>query len=131
MGTKIDCNSSAVSSAVVNVRGAKGQTFTGKLINHKTATAPYKNDDGSDKQMHIFEFIPVDTDMALMRRDANKEYQETEVKEGETVCIFPPTRLLLGLNQVAVGSTVKITYMGLGKAGKRGGKPHTYELEVL
>lgn len=132
MGQKLDCSGSLTNDAVVNVKSKAGETFTGKLVEHKITKSQYKNADGSEKNFDIYVFEVVDGTMEFVRKDANKEYMPTDVKEGENVSVFAPSRLHAGLKQAKIGQTIKITYLGLGKKGAKGGnKPHTYECEVI
>src|SRR5258708_37667419 len=131
MGTKISSDLTR-NDVIVNWKDKAGKTFTGTLVERKAIKSAYKNTDGTDKQMHIFSFKVVDGDMPFIKKDVNKEYVEANVTDGQVVSLFPPSRLLNGLNQITVGQTVKVTYLGLGKKSAKGGnKPHTYDLEVL
>lgn len=116
---------------IVNVRGEKGQYFEGLLLEHRTIKGKYKNEDGSDKPQHIFSFAIEDTDMSLELKQPDGTYAEAKVNVGDTVSIFPPTRLFNALNTAQKGEKIRIVYTGLGKAGKFGGKPHTFNVEVI
>lgn len=129
MGTKLS-TSSGGSSVVVNVRGEKGQYFVGKLLTHKTAKSAYKNEDGTDKQYDIYEFTLEDSDMVFQKKDG-KEYKDVTPEAGATVSIFAPTRLNNALRQAEVGQKIKIEYQGMVKAGKKGGKAHDFDVEVI
>lgn len=129
MGMKLSTNSMN-SSPLVNVRDAKGQYFIGVLGEHRQTDSQYKNEDGTAKKYDIYEFAIEDTDMAIQKKEG-KEFVNVNVAEGDTVTVFAPTRLNNALKQAPKGSKIKITYMGLGKATKFGGKPHEYEVEVL
>lgn len=115
---------------VVQVRGEAGQFFEGKLLSHKTTKSKWLKEDGTPRLQHIFEFAIQDTDMELQVKE-NDTYVTANVNIGETVAIFPPTRLANGLVEAHVGETIRIEYLGVGKAGRRGGKPHLYKVEVL
>jgi len=118
------------STPIVNVRGEKGQFFVGTLVGHKSVESQYKDDKGNKKNFDIYDFTIEDGDMQVQKK-VGKEYVDTPVGVGDSVAVFAPTRLNNALKQAAVGSRIKITYLGLGKATKRGGKPHEYEVEVL
>ena len=90
----------------------------------------YKNEDGSAKNYNVYEFAIEDTDMPIQKKDG-KEYIEAEVTAGDSVSVFAPTRLNNALTKANNGDRIKITYMGLGKATKFGGKPHEFDVEVL
>ncbi len=115
---------------VVQVRGEAGQFFEGKLLSHKTTKSKWLKEDGTPRLQHIFEFAIQDTDMELQIKK-NDEYVPADVNIGETVAIFPPTRLANGLIEAQVGEVIRIEYLGVGKAGRRGGKPHLYKVEVI
>lgn len=115
---------------VVNVRGAKGEYFEGILNGSRPVKSAYKNEDGSDKMQNIYEFIVEDTTMGIQIKK-DKEYIDATVEAGDTVSMFAPTRLNNALRQATNGMRLKITYLGLGKAAKKGGKPHEYDVEVI
>ncbi len=115
---------------VVQVRGEVGQFFEGKLLSHKTTKSKWLKEDGTPRLQHIFEFAIQDTDMELQIKK-NDEYIPADVSVGETVAIFPPTRLANGLIEAQIGEIIRIEYLGVGKAGRRGGKPHLYKVEVI
>jgi hypothetical protein len=129
MGTKLSTRSDS-KSVVVNVRGEKGQFFQGELAAHKQADSKYTNEDGSKKKLEIYEFKVEDTNMQLQKQEG-KEYVEATVAPGDIVSLFAPTRLNNALRQASVGQHIKFTYLGLGKATGRGGKPHEYDVEAI
>lgn len=116
---------------VVQVRGNKGEYFEGRLVSHKTTKSKWLKEDGTPRVQHIFEFAVADTDMELQIKGANGEYGPANVEVGATVAVFPPTRLANALVEAKEGETIRIIYEGVGKAGRRGGKPHLYSVEVL
>lgn len=121
-----------VKTPCVQVRGEKGQFFVGTLVDHKSSKSKkYVKDDGSPKVQHVFEFAIQDTDMEIQISNDKGEYVEASVGVGDTVAVFPPTRLLNALLEAQKGETIRFEYLGLGKAGKRGGKPHEYKVEVI
>lgn len=131
MGTKLSTASPEMKNTpVVNVRGAKGEYFQGILTGVRAVKSGFKNDDGSDKTQNIYEFTVEDTDMEVSIKEG-KEYIAANVGDGDTVGIFAPTRLNNALRQATNGMRLKITYLGLGKAAKKGGKPHEYDVEVI
>ena len=128
MGTKYSTSSQTFDpSVIVNVRGEEGEFFVGKLLAAKTAPSQYKNADGSAKVHNIYEFALVDTDMELTVKKGTA-YVLAKAEKGSTVSLFAPTRLNNALKQIPVGTTVSIKYLGLGKAGRMGGRPHDYEV---
>ncbi len=129
MGTKLSTSSQG-SSVLVGIRGEKGSYFVGVFQAHKQATSQYKDEEGNAKMFDIYEFKLEDTDMKLEKKDG-KIYNEVGGVPGMDVALFAPTRLNNALRQAEVGQKIKITYLGLGKATKFGGKPHEYEVEVL
>jgi hypothetical protein len=129
VGTKLSTNSLG-SSVVVNVRGEKGTYFVGKLLAHKSVASQYKDEAGNAKNHEVYEFSVEDTTMDTQKKEG-KEYKNVDVAAGDSVSIFAPTRLNNALRQAEVGWKIKITYLGLGKATKFGGKPHDYEVESL
>jgi hypothetical protein len=129
VGTKLN-TSSLGASVIVNVRGEKGTYFVGKLLGHKQVASPYKNETGIVKNYEVYEFAVEDTTMETHKKEG-KEYKNVDVAAGDAVSIFAPTRLNNALRQAEVGWKIKITYLGLGKATKFGGKPHDYEVEVI
>jgi hypothetical protein len=129
MGTKLS-TSSKEGTPVVNVKSVTGQYFVGTLESHKQIDSQYKNEDGTAKKFDIYQFLVEDTDMAIQRKQG-KEYVDADVSVGTEVSIFASTRLNNALRQAKNGDRLKITYLGLGKATKFGGKPHQYDVEVL
>lgn len=131
MGTKLSTASPDMKNTpVVNVRGTKGEYFQGILTGSRAVKSGFKNEDGSDKTQNIYEFTVEDTDMEIVIKDG-KEYKPVEIGEGDAVSMFAPTRLNNALRQATKGMRLKITYLGLGKAAKKGGKPHEYDVEVI
>lgn len=131
MGEKIS-TTSMTPSVIVNVKEKVGQFFKGKLLVHKIAESQYKDDKtGGNKNFDIYEFLAEETDMRLQRKKG-KEYMDVpETEEVSEVTVFAPTRLHNALSQIKPGERVKFTYLGLGKATRRGGKPHEYDVERL
>lgn len=122
MGNKLSTASPDMKKTpLVNVRGEKKSYFIGKLLGVRSVKSAFKNDDGSDKMQNVYEFSVIDTDMEI----------SGDAAEGSAVGLFAPTRLNNALRQASIGQSLRITYMGLGKATKRGGKPHEYEVEVI
>ena len=131
MGNKLSTQSADIKpTPVINVRGKKGETFTGVLVSHKTHPNGYKNEKGVEGVHNIYEFIVEETDMTAQIKKG-KEYVDTEFSEGDTVCLFAPTRLNNALRQAEKGMRLKITSDGMGKATKFGGKPYEYTVEIL
>lgn len=131
MGTKLSTASKEIKNTpVVNVRGTKGEYFQGILTGVRTVKSGFQNEDGSDKTQNIYEFTIEDTTMAIVVKEG-KEYIDVDTKEGDTVSMFAPTRLNNALRQATNGMRLKITYLGLGKAAKKGGRPHEYDVEVI
>lgn len=132
MGKKLSTAGQSFEPTVgVNVRGEEGQFFIGVLMGHKSPPSQYKKQDGSIRNHEVYEFELEETDMELTIK---KNTAYVLVKDGEPgmpVSMFAPTRLHNALLQATPGDRIKITYLGLGKAGKMGGKPHTYDVEVL
>ena len=123
MGKMLACEGGTMSNdVVVNVKSKAGETFIGKLLEHKITKSPYKSADGSPKNFDIYVFEAIGGDMEFVRKDVNKEYKPTNVEEGEKVSVFAPSRLVAGLNQASIGQTLKITYLGLGKKKREGWK---------
>jgi hypothetical protein len=80
----------------------------------------------------IYILSVIDTDMGTVQKaQGSKEYTEVDVAPGDKVTVFPPTRLNNALKQTKDGDIVLFTYLGLGKATGRGGKPHTFEVDLL
>lgn len=129
MGTKLSTGSMDA-TPLVNIREQKGQFFIGTLGEHRQIDSQYKNEDGTAKKFDIYDFAIEDTDMAIQKKEG-KEYVEAKVEVGDTVAVFAPTRLNNALRRAVPGARLKITYMGLGKATKFGGKPHEFDVEVL
>lgn len=130
MGTKLN-TSSGTNTPVVSVKEKKGTYFVGMLKGYRAQESGYKNEKtGADNPYHIYEFGVVDTDMGVQIKQG-KEYVDTDIGENAVVCLFAPTRLHNALKQASMGQTIKITYLGLGKATKFGGKPHEYDVEVV
>lgn len=117
-------------SVVANVRGEEGQFFSGKLVAKKTAPSQYKKQDGSIRDHNIYEFTLEETDMELTVKKGSDYVLVKDIKHGMPVSIFAPTRLHNALSQANIGDVITVTYTGLGKAGKKGGKPHTYKVTV-
>lgn len=131
MGTKLSTASADIKpTPVINVRGTKGETFTGTLISHKTHPNGYKNEKGEEGVHNIYEFVVEETDMSAQIK-SGKEYVDADISDGDTVNLFAPTRLNNALRQAEKGMRLKITYLGKGKATKFGGKPHEYDVEVI
>jgi hypothetical protein len=129
MGRSLSTDSGG-NSILVNVRGEKGQVFIGKLLASKTVESKYKTDSGEPKLYNIYTFAVEDTTMETQRKEG-KEYKNVDIEPGTTVDLFAPTRLNNALRQAEIGWRIKIEYLGLGKATGKGGKPHTYSVEVL
>jgi hypothetical protein len=120
------------SDVVVNVTTTKGQYFKGKIESRKRIKSAYKNEDGTVKMRDIYILSVIDTDMGtVQKKQGSKEYTEVSVDVGTKVTVFPPTRLNNALKQTKDGDIVLFTYLGLGKATGRGGKPHTFEVDLL
>lgn len=130
---KLSTDSNTLSSdVVVNVTTQKGQYFKGKVESRKSIKSAYKNDDGSIKMRDIYVLSVIDTDMMTLQKvQGSKEYTEVSVAPGDKVTVFPPTRLNNALKQTKDGDVVLFTYLGLGKATGRGGKPHTFDVELI
>lgn len=130
---KLSTDSNTLSSdVVVNVTTQKGQYFKGKVESRKSIKSTYKNDDGSIKMRDIYVLSVIDTDMMTLQKvQGSKEYTEVSVAPGDKVTVFPPTRLNNALKQTKDGDVVLFTYLGLGKATGRGGKPHTFDVELI
>jgi hypothetical protein len=130
---KLSTDSNTLSSdVVVNVATTKGQYFKGKVESRKLIDSKYKNDDGSKKMRDIYILSVIDTDMdTVQKKQGSKEYTEVSVAPGDKVTVFPPTRLNNALKQTKDGDIVLFTYLGLGKATGRGGKPHTFDVELI
>lgn len=132
MGQKLSTASGELKSTpVVNVRGEKNQYFIGTFAGHKQVASSFKNEKTGEARMQdIYEFTLEDTDMELLVKQGTS-YTPTKMVVGDTVSIFAPTRLNNALVQATKGMRLQITYLGLGKASKFGGKPHMYDVEVL
>jgi hypothetical protein len=132
MGTKLSTASAEMKNTpVVNVRGTKGDTFQGILMGSRAVKSGFKDEKtGEDKFQNIYEFTVEDTTMEVSVKDG-KEYKPVDISDGDTVSMFAPTRLNNALRQATKGMRLKITYLGLGKAAKKGGKPHEYDVEVI
>lgn len=131
MGNKLSTASPDMKNTpLVNVRGTKGEYFIGTLTGVKAVKSGFKNEDGSDKTQNVYSFTVEDTTMAIVIKEG-KEYVDAPINEGDAVDMFAPTRLNNALRQATKGMQLKITYLGLGKAAKKGGKPHEYDVEVL
>lgn len=131
MGVKLSTRSGS-DSVLVNVKGEKGQYFVGTLLAHKQAKSIYKNEDGSERSFNIYEFKLEDSDMSFVKKDnGSKEYKEVTPAAGDQVSVFAPTRLNNALCQAEVGQKIKFEYLGLVKAGKKGGKANEYDVEIL
>ena len=130
---KLSTDSNNMSSdVVVNVATTKGQYFKGKVESRKSIKSAYKNEDGSVKMRDIYILSVIDTDMGTVQKaQGSKEYTEVNVAPGDKVTVFPPTRLNNALKQTKDGDTVLFTYLGLGKATGKGGKPHTFDVELI
>lgn len=132
MGTKLStAGQDFEPSVTVNVKLEKDQYFVGILKAHKTPPSPYKNMDGSAKVFNVYEFELVDTDMELTVKKGDAYVPAKGVNGGDMVSIFAPTRLNNALSKASLGSQIKIVYLGKGKAGRMGGQPHTYDVEVI
>lgn len=133
MGTKLSTASQELKKTpLVNVRGEKGEYFIGVLVGSRAVKSSFKNEDGSDKVQNVYEFAPEDTDMGIVIKDEGaKEYRAATEAECETVGIFAPTKLNNALKQAEKNMRLKITYLGLGKAAKKGGRPHEYDVEII
>lgn len=118
---KLSTQGNMKKTPIVHVRGEKKSYFVGTLMASRLVKSQFANPDGTEKMQSVYEFAVEDTDMEVAG----------DVENGGTVCIFAPTRLNNALRQATVGQRIKITYLGLGKATKHGGKPHEYEVEVL
>lgn len=129
MGRSLSTDSGST-DILVNVRGEKGQVFIGKLLAAKTIDSKYKDESGVAKVYNIYTFAAEDTTMETQRKEG-KEYKSVDIEPGASVSIFAPTRLNNALRQAEIGWRIKIEYLGLGKATSKGGKPHTYSVEVL
>lgn len=132
MGTKLSTSSKEFAPTIgVNVRGEEGQFFIGVLTAHKSPPSQYKKQDGSIRNHEVYEFELEDTDMELTVKKGNGYALVKDAEPGTPVAVFAPTRLHNGLSQAKIGDRLSIKYLGLGKAGKMGGKPHTYEVEII
>lgn len=129
MGAKLSTDSNQ-SNVIVNVRGEKGSYFVGVLKGYKTVKSQFKNDRGEDRMYDVYDFAVKETNMETQIKQDGK-YVPKDVEEDEMVAIFAPTRLNNALQRATVETTLKITYLGLGKASKKGGKPHTYDVEIV
>lgn len=118
-------------SVTVNVKLEKGQFFKGVLKAHKTPPSPYKNQDGSAKTFNVYEFELIDTDMELTIKKGDVYVEAKGVTGGDLVSIFAPTRLNNALSKAVLGASIHIMYLGKGKAGKMGGAPHMFDVEVI
>lgn len=122
MGKKLSTASPDMEKTpTVHVRGEKGQYFIGALMKHKQVNSKFKDADGNVRLQDLYEFAIEDTDMDITG----------EAEAGATVSIFAPTRLNNALRQAELGQRIKIVYLGVGKATGKGGKPHTYDVEIL
>lgn len=132
MGQKLSTASAEMKNTpVVHVRGTKGQFFQGVLVSSRAVKSGFKDEKtGEDRFQNIYEFTVENTDMEVMLKEG-KEYKNVDIGEGDTVSMFAPTRLNNALRQATKGMTLKITYLGLGKAAKKGGRPHEYDVEVI
>lgn len=122
MGRKLSSNGP---SKLVQMKEKEGVTFTGRLL-----------DTGKEVQMaqgktKVFGFEVVDGDVNFVEKDDSGKYKPVDANEGERVAVFAPTLLARSLEQAAVGETIKITYLGLGKKVKGRNAPHTFDVEVL
>lgn len=108
------------------------QTLTFTYLEYRAANSGYKNEKtGEDNNYQIYEGKLVETDMEVtIKKD--DEYVDAPVEEGTMISFFAPTRLHNALSRAEKGMTLKITYLGKGKANEHGGKPHNYEdVEII
>lgn len=104
------------------------QTMIGTLVDYKAQKSGFKNEKtGEDNPYHIYTFKLVETDMSVTIKVAKDEYVDAPVEEGDLVTVFAPTQLHTALRKAEKGMTLKITYLGKGKANAHGGKAHEYE----
>jgi hypothetical protein len=121
-----------VSDVLVNTTEDDGRYFKGKIISRKPIKSAFKDEAGNVKMRDIYIFSVIDTNMNTVQKpQGSKEYKPVDVAPGDSVTVFPPTRLSNALKQTKDGDTVKFVYLGLGKAGKFGGKPHEFDVELI
>jgi len=130
MGTKLSTYSDSKNEPVVNITGTKGQYFVGTVKSRKTIDSSFKDEQGNPRKRNIYTLAVKDTDMETMLKEG-KEYKPVDIAAGDAVVVFAPTRLDNALKQTKDGDTVKIVYLGLGKATRKGGKPHEFDVELL
>lgn len=115
---------------LVNVRGKKGQFFVGRLLDKRSIESKWVTKDGTKKVQEIYEFAVEDTDMETLKKVGPELFEPVDIREGDRVSIFAPSRLANGVRQAAIGQTLRIEYLGQGRTAQ-GGKPHDYSVEVV
>lgn len=109
----------------VSVKEKAGTFFEGKLAAYKEIASAYEH------PWNVYDFEVKDTDMSITVRKDKGEYVEASITPGETVALFAPTRLHNILKDQPVGASLRIEYLGMVKAGKKGGKAHSYKVFAL
>lgn len=108
-----------------NKEGKVGAYLVGLLDSHHTAKV-----NGNDQEVYSFKLIETN---GVASKKEGTEYVDTEVKEGELISIFAPTRLARVLATVAAGAEVFIEYKGREPfVTKKGHKvnPHMFDVKA-
>lgn len=108
----------------VSVKEKVGTFFEGKFMSYKELPSQY------EKPWQVYDFELIKTDMPITVKNG-AAYTPAVVIPGENVAIFAPTRLHNILKGILPDTDLRIEYTGMVKAGKKGGRAHTYKVFAL
>ena len=108
----------------VSIKEKEGTFFEGTFLSYKEVASQYEH------PWNVYDFEVKDTNMPVTVKNG-KEYVPAIVIPGEKVAIFAPTRLHNILKGQQPDTDIRIEYMGMVKAGKKGGRAHSYKVYSL
>ena len=86
----------------------------------------------NNRDQNVYNLKLIETNAPVVKKEG-EVFIDTEVKSGDLVSIFPPTRLDRVLKGVAVGTEVFIEYKGREKYVNKSGvatKPHMFDVKA-
>lgn len=123
MGRKLSAGPGVEDKPSVFLTGNIGDSFTGRMLGFKKEI---KTKLGGVK--FLYELAAVDGNAPISKKSGDG-YVDVDVSAGDPVTLFASSLLHKMLQQVQVGETVKITFLGKVKS-KKGFAYNNFEAEV-